>query len=484
MRTALKFALAALYLLAPFGLLLALGMLPLPSSHAGRLFRDNLASALAIVGFSIVILEVVVICRVRPISNLFGCDRVMRTHQLFARTGALFLLAHPFLYSLWGNVARPGERSPAALGLDGASLLSGAVAWTALIALVVLAMSRHEAGRNYDRWRKWHAALAVVVIAGGLHHTLQAGLYSSIGWVAAVWWALVGGAAAVLLWLYLVRPWMASGRPYALVACRPVAQHIWSLELRAEGRVVQAPLPGQFFWIKHTSPWAFADHPFSVFRASNDGRSLSFLVKESGAFTAAITHFPAGKTFYLDGPYGNFQIPSRAQTVVMVAGGIGIAPMIGLLQQAATRQDPRRFVLIYATQTPADQMNAAIAVEQGGLTGFTMERVVESADSGWTASVGQCDGEFVVAACQRAGVDLSSEGLCFMVCGPAAMADSVERVLVAHAVPMASIHTERYRYDVGEDSPIARRSVRRWLAISLTMLMAAGLLAAQLSSLG
>ncbi len=483
MRAALRWLFAGLYGVVPFAVLLALWVVPLPATHMGRSFQDNVASALAIVGFALIFLEYLVICRVRFIANLFGCDRVMQTHQLFARTGAVFLVAHPFLYSLWGNIGRPGEHRADTLGLDGASLLSGGVAWGALIALVVLAIERHRVGRRYDRWRHWHAVLAAVVVVFGLHHTLHAGWYASIGWVATVWWIFFGVAVAIMLFLGLVRPALQWHQPYRVVSVQPVARQIWQLQLRAEGRKIPRPMPGQFFWLKRGTPWKRADHPFSLAWASRNADELAFLIKEAGEFSSALTQASPGERIYLDGPYGDFQIPDSAKTVVMIAGGIGIAPMISLLVDAVERGDTRQFLLLYATQTPDEQIDLVPITAHYRLARLTEERIVAVPDAHWIGAVGRCDGVFVVAACRRAGIHLAEPDLCCMVCGPAAMADSVEAALVSESVPMASIHTERYRYELGEDSPIARRSVRRWLAISLTMFLGLIVLAYQLSLL-
>ncbi len=472
MRQAFKRLLIGLYGLLPFVPLILLAVMPLPSTHAGRPFRDDLASALAMTGFGLVFLEYLVIHRLRPVSNLFGCGPVMRMHQLFARTACLFLVAHPFLYSLWGTMGSTGGPAPRALGIHGASLLTGALAWVSLIALVMFAVHRHDSGKDYHRWRFWHAVLALAVIGLGLHHTLHAGLYASLPWISAYWWALLMVAVVVNLTIYLVMPLRQGVHPYALTGVSQRAEQTWELTLSARGAPVVAPRPGQFFWLKHRSPWSRRDHPFSVMQSSSPADRLHFLIKEAGPFTQSIPRLPQGDTFYLDGPYGDFQIPEQAQTVVLIAGGIGIAPVIHLLQDCAQRDDVRRFLVVVAAQTPAKHVDLASCIPLSRILHLSLVRVVEAPDPVWADRVGRCDGTMVRSLCQEAGISLVDPGVHVMICGPTAMADSVERELVRAGLPIVALTTERYQYDLGERSPLAQRSVRQWWAISLAMLMA------------
>ena len=471
MGQALKLLFIGVYGLAPFVPLTLLAFGPLPSTHTGRPFRDDLASALAMTGFALVFLEYLVIHRLRPIANLFGCGPVMRVHQLFARTACAFLVVHPFLYSLWGTMSPTGNPTPRTLGIHGASLLTGALAWASLMALVILAVHRHDSGKDHHRWRFWHAILAITMIGLGLHHTLHAGLYASLPWIAAYWWTLLAVAVLVNLTIYVVMPLHQRAHPYALTSVSQRAEQTWELILSPCSTPVITPRPGQFFWLKHRTPWSRRDHPFSVMQSSSQADELHFLIKEAGSFTRSIPHLPQGDRFYLDGPYGDFQILEHAQTVVLVAGGIGVAPVIHLLQNCAQRDDARRFLVIVAAQTPAKHVDLASCIPLSRIPHLSLVPVVDEPDAAWAGRVGRCDGAMVLSLCREAGMALDAPGVQVMICGPTAMADSVERELVSAGLPIAALTTERYQYDLGERSPLARRSVRQWWAISLAMLM-------------
>lgn len=108
------------------------------------------------------------------------------------------------------------------------------------------------------------------------------------------------------------------------------------IELRVAQRVIsggilflsfeygaEVPLPGQFFQVRPLDRMdIFLGRPISVF--SYDGSRLSFLIGLKGRGTYAIS---TSDFLFLDGPFGSgFQVyPSRK--ALLVAGGMGVAPL-------------------------------------------------------------------------------------------------------------------------------------------------------------
>ena len=88
-----------------------------------RPFLDELSSGLAIVAFSMLLVEFVLSGRFRWVSGRIGIDITMRFHQVIARGLLVFTLIHPYLYSLPSSSPRPWDTSgQLTLGLSGASL--------------------------------------------------------------------------------------------------------------------------------------------------------------------------------------------------------------------------------------------------------------------------------------------------------------------------------------------------------------------------
>ncbi|MBM3524102.1 MAG: hypothetical protein FJX57_14205, partial [Alphaproteobacteria bacterium] len=139
-----------------------------------RRFGDNLAAAAGMVGLVMLLLEFILSGRFRLISGRIGIDVTMRFHRVMAIALVVFVLVHPFLYVTPMVRAHDVPHAPA-LGLDGASLLTGALAWLLTCGLLLTAFMRDRSGMTYESWRQTHAALATAIACLGVHHAVAAG---------------------------------------------------------------------------------------------------------------------------------------------------------------------------------------------------------------------------------------------------------------------------------------------------------------------
>ncbi|MCX8102647.1 MAG: ferredoxin reductase family protein [Geminicoccaceae bacterium] len=412
-----------------------------------RAWRDELASGLALVGFVVLFLEFLLSGRFRAISGRIGIDTTMRAHQLLARTALLFLLVHPFLYTTglqpWELPFDPTGRT--SLGLTGSSILTGVAAWVLLALLVILAIGRDQLPFPYEAWRASHGLGALAVAGLGTLHALEAGRYSADPWLAGLWLGLLGLATLSLVHVYLLRPLGLLGRPWRIEAVERIADRTWSVRLVEERPGRFRFHAGQFAWATlDRSPFSLVEHPFSIASAPAQLPQLEFVIKEAGDFTSRLDRLQLGGRGYLEGPHGNFTLAGRtAEGVALIAGGVGIAPMLSLLRQAAAERDRRPWLLIYGNRH-AGQI--VYADELAGLRERLDLRIVHvlgEPPAGWTGPVGQFD-----RALLERYVELPRMAdWVYFVCGPPAMIDAVERALVELGVPIGRIVAERFRYD-------------------------------------
>ena len=102
--------------------------------------------------------------------------------------------------------------------------------------------------------------------------------------------------------------------------------------------------PGQFVMVR--PPYAvdpFLPRAFSVYRIapSTDGAAptVEILYKVLGKGTQCLSRMEAGQEVEILGPLGNsFSVPEGADTVVLVAGGIGVPPIAALAQHLRNPQ--------------------------------------------------------------------------------------------------------------------------------------------------
>jgi predicted ferric reductase len=199
--------------------------------------------------------------------------------------------------------------------------------------------------------------------------------------------------------------------------------------------------PGQFAWLTAwVSPFAIEEHPFSFSSSAEQAGRMSFTIKELGDFTRRVRDLVPGQAVYLDGPYGAFS-PDRhpAPGYVLIAGGVGITPMMSILRTYADRGDRRPILLFYANKTWEDAIfREEIDTLQQRLP-LTVVHVLEQPPEGWSGEQG-----FVTAELLDSRLPAERRVLEHFICGPDPMRLAVERALYRLRVPLGRVHAERF----------------------------------------
>lgn len=97
--------------------------------------------------------------------------------------------------------------------------------------------------------------------------------------------------------------------------------------------IIKNGSPGQFVMIK---PWSCLDpllmRPFSIHRIKDNSIEILYMVV--GKTTLILSGMSAGQKLRIRGPLGKgFRFDKNKKTVFFVAGGIGVAPLIFLLEK-------------------------------------------------------------------------------------------------------------------------------------------------------
>jgi len=138
--------------------------------------------------------------------------------------------------------------------------------------------------------------------------------------------------------------------------------------------------PGQFVTLRlpdRATP--LLRRPFSIHGQTCLGRrahSLTVLFKVIGTATRAMAAQPIGTRIDLVGPLGRgFRIPETVRHVMLVAGGIGVAPLVLLAEVLAAQPAPPRLSAFLGGRTAGDLLCASDFRRLGA-------RVVETTDDG------------------------------------------------------------------------------------------------------
>jgi predicted ferric reductase len=159
-------------------------------------------------------------------------------------------------------------------------------------------------------------------------------------------------AAVAPLYVRIAKPLFMIRRPYRVSEVRQERGDISTLVMEPEGHAGFRFTPGQFGWLTvWGSPFKITGHPFSFSSSAEAaGGKVEMTIRNLGDFTSALRDLPAGQRVYLDGPYGAFTIGNPADMHVLIAGGIGITPMMSMIRTLADRGDRRPVILLYGNK--------------------------------------------------------------------------------------------------------------------------------------
>ena len=433
--------LIALYLLI---VLLPLG-LSWASERPPRSFWDELASGTGMLAFAIVLAEFLLSGRFRTVSNRIGMDVTMRFHQLLARSALVLALVHPFLYSAPAKPPLPWDVTrQLTLSVDFSAYSTGLLAWILLPTLVLLAIGRGRLDYRYETWRLMHGLGAVLVAGLLLHHTLHAGRYSQDPVLASVWKVFFAIALASLLFVYLVKPALKRLSPWVVERVSPVGLKTWEVTIAPKGHKGLAYLAGQFVWLNvgHGAA-SLAENPFSISSAPASGNRLQFIIKELGDFTRTVGDIAPGTRAHVDGPHGNLVVAGRKEPgIALIAGGVGIAPLIGILRQLHHEGDTRPTTLVYGNRVEAQIACREELETLARAHGTRLVQALYEPPDGWAGRTGMCDGDLIRDVFQGA----ETRQWLYVLCGPPAMMESVEAALIGMGVPAGQILSERFDY--------------------------------------
>jgi ring-1,2-phenylacetyl-CoA epoxidase subunit PaaE len=153
----------------------------------------------------------------------------------------------------------------------------------------------------------------------------------------------------------------------------------------------------------------------------------------------------AGDSLVVDEPTGRFIVetdPSSAREIVLVAGGVGITPLVSIAETVLRAEPGSRVVLLCGNRSEDEiifaQRIASLAA--GFAPRLVVRHALDAAPDGWTGLRGALDGALVLQALEGRAADA------YYVCGPEPMMRSVCEALTASGVASDRIHTERFAY--------------------------------------
>lgn len=185
------------------------------------------------------------------------------------------------------------------------------------------------------------------------------------------------------------------------------------------------PRPGQFFEVRSADGYdPFLNRPISV--ASYVRGRLQLIIRVMGRGTRLLAEKHEGDPVTLLGPFGNPAVMARGRSL-LIAGGIGAAPLYFLAQHLYRRRAP--FTFLYGTKTPADIIlknniikiahEAIFVTERGGRRPQTAVGAVREIDTSEYGAAYACGPRDMLRALQELEMGMPVYAFCedFLGCG-------------------------------------------------------------------
>jgi predicted ferric reductase len=417
----------------------SLAYLALPSSDP---LWDRLSVLTGLLALSALVCAAVLPSRLRSLNRAFGIESVIDLHRFLGVASAALVFAHlacvvaadPANITLLNLATAPGRAQAAT------------VSTLALVALAALTVLRNRARLSYELWKWSHVTLAATVLVFAAMHVWlldQLVRNAVIGTMLALF-ALALGIVLSHRWVW--RPMFDPSTEFVVRDIRRENPTVSTLVLAPCSRggrtaTTWAFAPGQFAWIRLDRSVMAQEHPFTI-ASSAHSDATEFTIRHTGDFTRALRRLPIGATVWVDGPHGAFTNDvETSASFVMIAGGVGITPMMSMLRTAAHRLDSRPYRLVVVASSPQDLLFRAELAQLRRVLDLEVTEVLRRPVEGWSGPTGDIGVELLSAvlggAHHPADVD-------YFICGPPALVtDALSALDLLGAAP-DHIHTEQF----------------------------------------
>jgi sulfhydrogenase subunit gamma (sulfur reductase) len=188
-------------------------------------------------------------------------------------------------------------------------------------------------------------------------------------------------------------------------------------------------LPGQFVMLEVPG---YGEIPISISTSTSNKSFLELCIRRAGIVTGALHKASRGAKVGIRGPFGShFPMEEmRGQNVLLIAGGLGLAPLRAPIYHVIeNRVDFGDVHILYGTKKPDQLLFSYQYEEWSRIDDIDLQVIVEEADEGWSGPVG-----LITKLLDQ--IEISPANTYAIVCGPPVMFKFVCGQLSGMKVPM------------------------------------------------
>lgn len=405
---------------------------------------DRLDVISGLLALSALVCSVILPSRIRSLTRAFGIGNVIDLHRFLGVMSASLVLLHlacvvaadPSNVMLM-NLPTAPPRAQAATG-----------ATICLVLIVLLAILRKRANLSYDLWRSTHLVLAIAILVFSAMHIWFLNQLVTDAVMGPVLGLLALVVVAVFGQRWVWRNFYDTSTEFLVREIRTENATVATLVLeprrRPNGTVgTWAFSPGQFAWLRLERSVTAEEHPFTIASSAHQ-ETTDFTVRGAGDFSRKIRRLRPGSPVWVDGPHGAFTNDlGEGSGFVLIAGGVGITPMMSMIRTAAHRGDPRPYRLVVVANSPEDLLFRRELAELRRHLDLEVTEVLRRPHQDWSGATGGIDIDLMSVVL---GQVEQCEDLDYFVCGPPAMVVDAMHVLEDLGAAPDHIHTEQFDF--------------------------------------
>jgi ferredoxin-NADP reductase/MOSC domain-containing protein YiiM len=222
----------------------------------------------------------------------------------------------------------------------------------------------------------------------------------------------------------------------------PETELVTSVYLQPTGDgALPAPQPGQYLTVRligAAEPAPVRSYSLSGF--TPDGYRISVKRESHGLASAYIgTTLAVGDELDVAAPRGEFILDDSDEPVVLLSAGIGLTPVLAMLQALAAQGSTRAVWWLHTTKRPAANQLAADAERSVHSLPNARSHVFYTADAASSSTAGVTHGRLDRAALAEIGLPTDAS---VYLCGPTGFMDAMTAALTDLGMPRGRIHTE------------------------------------------
>jgi len=358
---------------------------------------------------------------------------------------------------------------------------------TALLLMVPLAVTSTNAMQlrlGARRWKALHRVIYVVASLGALHYYMlvKSDTRQPLAFAAVL--ALLLGFRPIRALVERSRRARPAAPPTSLpaAATTPAKPRFWSGELRVAAIFDETPdvrtfrlmrpdgqplpfehAPGQYLNVSLVIDGKRVNRSYTIASSPTRGHACEITVKRgAGGYGSVHLHerIAAGSLLKISAPAGRFVFTgTEAERVVLIAGGVGITPLMAIIRYLTDRCWTGQIYLVYAARRRADLIFAEeLTYLQRRFPNLhvcqTLSREpAQAAGSDWTGARGAITAELLSAF-----VPDLARGPVYL-CGPDAMMAAMRELLRGLGLPDAALRTEAFVSGASDGAPTAETQV-------------------------